>query len=62
MKRNEEIEIVTVASLNLYGFGQADNVHLARGGLSPLILAHLQGQIGHQINIVRYEEEGGEYD
>ena len=42
-------------SLNKYGFSQADNVW-SINGVCPTILAHLQGQIGHQINILEEEE------
>lgn len=43
-------------SLNKYGFDQADNV-FSVVGCSPTILAHLQGQMGHQINILVEEED-----
>ena len=45
-------------SLNLYGFDQADNVWSV-DGISPTILAHLGGQIGHQINILIEEKDNG---
>lgn len=53
MKRSNEPTVA--GSLRKYGFQQADNVYSTRG-VSPTILAHLQGQIGHQINIL--EEDG----
>lgn len=42
--------------LHKYGFQQADSVW-SIGGVCPTILAHLQGQVGHQINIL---EEWGD--
>lgn len=50
---------VIAGSLNKYGFKQADDVW-SIGGVSPTILAHLQGQLGHQINILLEEEADGE--
>ena len=38
-------------NLHKYNFDQADNVW-SIGGVCPTILAHLQGQVGHQINIL----------
>lgn len=53
----DQTDIVIAGSLKKYGFYQADNV-FSTNGLCPVILAHLQGQIGHQINIL--EEDGSE--
>ena len=50
---------ILAGSLNYYGFSQADAVYSPKG-VCPTILAHLQGQIGHQINIL--EEDDGEAD
>lgn len=50
-------EVTLVGSLRKYGFSQADNVY-SINGISPTVLAHNGGQIGHQINIL--EEEDGE--
>ena len=44
-----------IGSLNKYGFLQADSVWDSNG-VSPTILAHLQGQIGHQVNILVVDE------
>lgn len=49
-------EPMLAGSLNKYGFAQADNVW-SIGGACPTILAHLQGQVGHQINILEEEDE-----
>lgn len=43
-------------SLEKYGFGQAARVY-STGGLCPATIAHLQGQLGHQINIVELDNE-----
>ena len=48
-------------NLHKYNFDQADNVW-SIGGVSPTILAHLQGQIGHQINILEEEDDDGKTD
>lgn len=40
-----------IGSLNKYGFRQADSVWDITG-VCPTILAHLQGHIGHQVNIL----------
>ena len=48
--------VMIAGSLNKYGFDQADKVYSVEG-LCPTILAHLQGQIGHQINILENEDE-----
>lgn len=45
----------TIGSLNKYGFDQADSVWDS-SKQCPTILAHLQGQIGHQVNILEEEE------
>lgn len=45
------VETILAGNLHKYGFAQADNVYSV-GGLCPTILAHLQGQMGHQINIL----------
>ena len=42
--------------LHKYGFQQADSVWSVNG-VCPTILAHLQGQIGHQINILEERED-----
>lgn len=42
---------IVAGNLGVYGFSQADSVH-STDGISPTILAHLQGQIGHQVNIM----------
>lgn len=52
MKPNEPM---LAGSLNKYGFAQADSVWSVNG-ICPTILAHLQGQIGHQINILEQSE------
>lgn len=44
-------EVILAGSLNKYGFSQADYVW-SINGICPTILAHLQGYIGHQINIL----------
>ena len=49
------METKIAGSLNLYGFSQADNVY-SIDGICPTILAHLQGQIGHQIQILEESE------
>lgn len=46
--------IKLAGSVNRYGFSQADDIYSVKG-ISPTILAHLQGQTGHAIQIV-YEE------
>lgn len=51
-------DVVVVGNLHKYGFSQADNVY-STCGISPTILAHLQGYIGHQINILEEEDDGG---
>ena len=48
--------LVIAGSLNKYGFSQADVVYSTEG-ISPTIVAHLQGQLGHQINILEEEED-----
>ena len=53
MKGNEPI---LAGSLKNYDFAQADNVY-SIGGLSPTILAHLQGQTDHQINILEEDDD-----
>lgn len=55
MCQKNENNPVLAGKTNYYGFAQADSVYMARGGISPCILAHLQGQVGHQVNIL-YEE------
>jgi len=50
------MEIKIAGSLNKYGFDQADKVIEPRGGISPTILAHLQGQMGHQIQVIEHDE------
>ena len=52
-KRNENPSVA--GSLGYYGFDQADSVWDVNG-VCPTILAHLQGQIGHQVNILEEEE------
>lgn len=42
---------VKAGSLNKYGFQQADDVY-SIDGVCPTILAHGQGTIGHQINLL----------
>ena len=49
------METKIAGSLNLYGFAQADNVYSTEG-ICPTILAHLQGQTGHQIQILEESE------
>lgn len=49
--------IKTAGRLNRYRVQQADNVYSV-DGLCPTICAHLQGQIGHQINILEEREDG----
>lgn len=53
-------EVTLAGSLRKYGFRQADNVYSVNG-VSPTVLAHNGGQIGHQINILE-EEDGKEKD
>jgi hypothetical protein len=48
---------ILAGSLHRYGFAQADSVWSV-GGVSPAILAHLQGQTGHQINILEEGDDG----
>lgn len=48
---------IIAGSLRKYGFDQADNVFSVKG-LCPTILAHLQGKIGHQINIMEEFDNG----
>lgn len=43
-------------SLNKYGFAQADNVWSVKG-VCPTVLAHIGGQIGHQIQILKEYED-----
>lgn len=52
-KRDENPSVA--GSLGYYGFDQADSVWDVNG-VCPTILAHLQGQIGHQVNILEEEE------
>lgn len=50
------VDKVTLAgSLRKYDFSQADNVY-SINGISPTLLAHNGGQIGHQINILEVED------
>lgn len=44
-----------IGNLNKYGFRQADSVWDVNG-VCPTILAHLQGHIGHQVNILEIDE------
>lgn len=48
---------IVAGNLHKYGFAQADNVYSV-DGVSPVILAHLQGQIGHQVNILEEWDDG----
>lgn len=44
-------------NLHKYDFGQADNVWSVKG-ISPTILAHNGGVMGHQINILEERKDG----
>lgn len=46
---------IKAGNLHIYGFAQADDVY-STGGVSPTILAHGQGTIGHQINILEEDD------
>ena len=54
MKRVNGVPLLA-GDLHKYGFLQADNVW-SLDGICPTILAHLQGTIGHQINILEEDE------
>ena len=51
--KNEQVK--AAGNLHKYGFQQADTV-FSVGGISPTILAHLQGQMGHQVNILEEDD------
>ena len=48
-------QTILAGDLHKYGFSQADNVY-STNGIAPTVTAHLGGQIGHQIQIVVYED------
>lgn len=50
-KNMKNKKIILAGNLHKYGFTQADNVYSTKG-VSPTILAHGQGTIGHQVQII----------